>query len=309
MEKINKLNSIEVFLKVSKLGNFSAAANSMGLSKAMVSRHVNNLENSLGVRLFNRTTRQIHLTEAGAAYRTRITQIMHDLEETESAISELNTEPRGILRLMAPNSFGSFHLARAIAGYKQRYTSVGVEAILSERQPDIIEDGVDLVIWVGRLEDSSLVAKKIAEARMVVCASPEYLMEKGTPHRPDELLNHNCLIYSGRPPFGEWRFNVEKQLTKLKVKGDVRSNSGEALRIAAIQGAGLVQLPTYMIGLDIKSGRLKEVLSEFQPPATPIHAIYPHRYHLSAKVRTFVDYLSEIYQPEPYWEHWTDTPS
>jgi len=306
LDKINKLNSIEVFLKVAKFQSFTEAANQLGLSKAMVSKHITSLENTLGVRLLNRTTRRISLTEAGMAYRVRIREIMNDMSETEQSISQLSSEPRGTLRVMAPTSFGSFHLARAIADYRKIYTKVGVEAVLTEREPDIIEDGLDIVIRVGVLEDSSLVARKIADARMVVCASAVYLQEFGIPSNPEVLLDHNCLIYSGRPTMGEWRFTVNGKAKKLRVKGDVRSNVGDALRIAAIQGCGLVQLPTYMVGLDIKSGRLKMVLEQYEPPARPIHAIYPHRRHLSAKVRTFVEFLYERYQPEPYWEHWTD---
>jgi DNA-binding transcriptional LysR family regulator len=306
LDKTNKLNSIEVFLKVSKVGSFSDAANQLNLSKAMVSKHITSLESSLGVRLLNRTTRQISLTEAGVAYRVRIREIMNDMAETELAIAQLSSEPQGTLRVMAPTSFGSFHLARAIADYRKIYSSVGVEATLTEREPDIIEDALDIVIRVGALEDSSLVARKIADARMVVCASQDYLQEYGAPDRPEDLTKHNCLIYSGRPPFGEWQFTVNNKVKKVRVKGDVRSNVGDALRVAAIQGCGLAQLPTYMIGLDLQAGRLSSVLTDFEPPASPIHAIYPHRRYLSAKVRTFVDFLYERYQPVPYWEKWTD---
>ncbi len=306
MDKTNKLNSIEVFLKVAKVNSFSEAANQLGLSKAMVSKHISRLENTLGVRLLNRTTRQISLTEAGMSYRVRIREIMNDMAETELAIAQLSSEPRGTLRIMAPTSFGSFHLARAIADYRKIYTNVGIEIILTEREPDIIEEGLDIVIRIGILEDSSLVARKIADARMVVCASAEYLQEYGAPVTPDDLLEHNCLIYSGRQPMGEWRFTVNGKIKKLRVKGNVRSNVGDALRIAAIQGCGLVQLPTYMTGLDIKSRRLSALLQDFEPAARPVHAIYPHRRHLSAKVRTFVEFLYERYQPEPYWERWTD---
>ena len=306
MDKTNKLNSIEVFLKVAKAKSFSEAAEQLGLSKAMVSKHVTNLENSLGVRLLNRTTRQISLTEAGSAYRVRIREIMNDMTETELAISQLSSEPQGTLRIMAPTSFGSFHLARAIADYRKIYTKVGIEAILTDREADIIEDGLDIVIKVGVLEDSSLVARKIANTRMVVCASQNYLEEHGVPIKPEDLLKHNCLIFSGRQPMGEWRFTVDGKIKKLRVKGDVRSNVGDALRIAAIQGCGLVQLPTYMTGLDIKSDRLRAVLENYEPLDRPIHAIYPHRQHLSAKVRTFVEFLYERYQPAPYWENWAE---
>lgn len=306
MDKTNKLNNIEVFLKVTKVGSFSEAANQLGLSKAMVSKHISSLENSLGARLLNRTTRQISMTEVGMSYRDRIREIMNDMSETELAISQLSSEPRGTLRVMAPTSFGSFHLARAIADYRKIYKNVGIETVLTEREPDIIEDGLDIVIRVGLLEDSSMVARKIADTRMVVCASPDYLKEFGVPSKPEDLLEHNCLIYAGRQNMGEWRFTINGKARKLRVKGDVRSNVGDALRTAANLGCGLVQLPTYMTGLDIKGGWLTAVLQEYEPPARPIHAIYLHRRHLSAKVRTFVEFLYERYQPEPYWEHWTD---
>ncbi len=307
MDKINKLNSIEVFLQVARQQSFSEAATQLGISKAMVSKHVTNLENALGVRLMNRTTRQINLTEAGIAYRDRVQEILHEISETEQSIAQLGSEPRGTLRVMAPTSFGSFHLARAVSGYRKLYEGVSVELVLTEREPDIIEEGLDMVVRVGLLEDSSLVARHIADARMIVCASQEYLDEHGTPGTIEELREHNCLVYSGRQPLGEWRFSVNGKVKKLKVSGDVRSNVGDALRIAAIQGSGLVQLPAYMVGLDVGAGRLVPVLGQYGPPARPIHAIYPHRRHLSAKVRTFVEYLIELYQPEPYWEHWTNS--
>ena len=306
MDKINKLNGIEVFLNVARFQSFSEAAAQLGISKAMVSKHINNLENTLGVRLLNRTTRQISLTEAGMAYRDRVQEIMHDISETEQSVAQLGSEPRGTLRIMAPTSFGSFHLARAVSEYRKLYNNVAVEMVLTEREPDIIEEGLDMVIRVGMLEDSSLVARRIADARMIVCASSDYLDEHGRPENIKELQQHNCLVYSGRQPLGEWRFSIDGKLERMKVSGDVRSNVGDALRVAAIQGVGLVQLPAYMVGLDVQAGRLSSVLDDFAPPARPIHAIYPHRRHLSAKVRTFVEYLIDCYQPEPYWEHWAE---
>lgn len=305
MDKINKLNSIEVFIHVARHLSFSKAAKEMGLSRAMVSRHVNNLENALGVRLLNRTTRQISLTEAGLAYRDRVREILHEISETEQSITQLGSEPQGTLRIMAPTSFGTFHLMRAVADYRKIYKHVDIDLVFTEREADIIEEGLDMVIRVGKLEDSSLVARRIADARMIVCAAKEYLDEFGVPAIPDDLLDHNCLIYAGRQPFGEWRFTIAGELHRLRVKGDVRSNVGDALRIAAIQGCGLAQLPAYMVGMDVRARRLRSVLDSYAPPARPIHAIYPHRRHLSAKVRTFVEFLIDRYSPKPYWEQWT----
>ena len=295
---------MQVFEKVAKHNSFSAAARDMGLSKAMVSKHIASLENSLDVLLMNRTTRRLSLTESGAAYLERVKNILADIEETELAVSTLSSEPRGTLKLSAPTSFGSFHLARAIGGYKQIYPDVHIEMILTERLHDLVEDGLDLAIHVGHLDDSSLIAKRLASARMIVCGSPAYFEKHGIPETPEDLIYHQCLIYSPRLPANEWIFKKDNKKFNVRVSGDIRSNIGDALRVAAMQDSGLIQLPTYMTGLDIKAGRLQAVLEDYEPPESPINALYLHRKHLSAKVRTFVDYLYDILHPVPYWDEW-----
>lgn len=306
---MDRLKSIEVFLAVARNGGFSAAADELGLSKAMVSKHVGQLEGSLGVRLLNRTTRRVGLTEAGIAYRDRMKELLEELEQTEQSIAQLSTEPRGTLRVVAPTSFGAFHLARGIADYRASHPEVGVELVLTDHPVDLVEEGLDLAIRVGALEDSSLVARKLAETRVVVCAAPQYLARHGRPAHPDDLARASCLVYTGRQLSPDWSFRVDGRVRNVRIDGMVRSNVGDALRIAAIQGAGVVQMPTYMVGLDIANGRLEVVLEEFEPPPRPIHATYLYRRYLSAKVRTFVNFLSERYYPTPYWERWTDTPA
>ena len=301
---MDKLISMQVFEKVTKHNSFSATARDMGLSKAMVSKHIASLENSLDVLLLNRTTRRLSLTESGAAYLERVKNILADIEETELAVSTLSSEPRGTLKLSAPTSFGSFHLARAIGGYKQIYPDVHIEMILTERLHDLVEDGLDLAIHVGHLDDSSLIAKRLASARMIVCGSPAYFEKHGIPETPEDLIYHQCLIYSPRTPANEWIFKKDNKKFNVRVSGDIRSNIGDALRVAAMQDSGLIQLPTYMTGLDIKAGRLQAVLEDYEPPESPINALYLHRKHLSAKVRTFVDYLYDILHPVPYWDEW-----
>jgi DNA-binding transcriptional LysR family regulator len=295
---------MKVFERVAKHNSFTGAADAMGLSKAMVSKHIASLESSLDVLLLNRTTRRLNLTESGAAYLERVKQILSDIEETELAVSTLNSEPRGTLKLTAPPSFGAFHLARAIGGYKQIYPDVHIEMALSERLPDLVEDGIDLAIQVGHLDDSSLIAKRLASTRIVVCGSPGYFKKNGIPKTPENLSDHKCLVYTPRTPVNEWSFQKDNQQFNIRVSGDIRSNKGDALRIAAMQDSGLIQLPTYMTGLDIEAGRLQAVLEGYEPPESPINALYLHRKHLSAKVRTFVDYLYEILQPVPYWDEW-----
>ncbi len=302
---MDKLVSMKVFSRVAKLGSFSAAAEDLGISKAMASKHITALEGTLDVRLLNRTTRKISLTEVGAAYRERVKHILAEIEETELSVSQLNTEPKGTLKMMAPSSFGAFHLSRAAADFMDEYPDINVELILSDREADLAEEGLDLSFSVGELGDSSLIARKVASARMVVCASPEYLEKHGEPKTPDDLTKHSCLLFTPRFPWTEWVFSQNGEEHKVKVSGCLKSNVGDTLRVGAIKGLGLIQQPTYMVGQDIKLGRLKVVLEEYEPAERPINVMYLHRRHLSAKVRVFVDFLIQRFQPIPYWDEWT----
>ena len=305
---MDKLNSMRVFLQVARLGSFSAAANHLGISKAMASKRVGFLENELRVRLFNRTTRHLSITESGQVYRDRVERLLEELEQTELSVAKLTSEPSGTLRILAPTSLGSFHLTRAISDYQKLYPKVNIDMVFTSRtNPDFVGEGLDLAIKTGQLKDSNQVARKLAQSRLVVCGSPENLEKYEIPREPSDLEQHNSLIYSPRSPQGAWPFEGEDgQEEIVRVKGDFKANTGDALRIAAIQGCGLTQSPTYMVGLDIKAGRLKPVLEKYEPPELPIYAVYLHRVHLSAKVSTFVEYLYDLYQPTPYWEHWAD---
>lgn len=271
----------------------------------MASKHVTGLEGQLGVRLLNRTTRRLSLTEAGMAYRDRIQVILEEMEETELTVAQLSSEPSGTLRIMAPTSFGSFHLTRAMADYRKEYPNVRIDLLFTARTPDFVGEGLDLAIRIGELKDSSQVARKLSQSRLVVCASPDYLKKNGMPEVPSDLERYNCLVFSPRSPLGAWPFTGEQGTYNVRVTGSIKANTGDALRIAAIQGCGLIQLPTYMTGLDIKAGRLQPVLEQYEPPALPIYAVYLQRRLLSAKVSTFVNFLYERYQPLPYWDYWT----
>ncbi len=298
---MDKLSSMKVFMQVARLGSFSAAAETMGISKAMVSKHIKRLEDNLDVQLFNRTTRSLGLTEVGEVYRERIKDILIDIEETELSVSKLSSEPRGTLRVMAPTSFGSFRLSRSITEYFKVYPNVTIELLLTDRTPDLVDEGLDLAIRIGILEDSSLFARRLADVRMVVCGAPEYFEEYGRPEEPDELLNHNCLLQTTR--LNEtWNFIINGDLKRLDVQGNLRSNASDALRTAAIRGCGLVNLPMYIVYKDLQNGRLSTVLDKFEAPKRPIHAVYLHRMHLSAKVRTFVDFLHDRFQFNPIWQ-------
>jgi DNA-binding transcriptional LysR family regulator len=297
---------MRVFAAVARLGSFAAAAEELDISNTMCSKFIRDLENNLSARLINRTTRQLSLTEVGSTYHKKVIDILTEVEEAEQSVSELQNKPVGTLRIMSLPSFGSFHIARAIKGYKYQYPKVSIELNLSDDFENLIDRGMDLAFRVGELEDSSVVALKISSSRLIVCASPEYLKENGTPQTPEALKKYVCLVTSNNIIFTpHWTFNINGVRTEFDIKSDyLTSNIADSLRVAAINGSGLIQLPSYMIGLDIQSGRLKPVLEEFEPKPLPINLVYAHRKHLSVKIRSFVDYMQGYFETPPYWDKW-----
>lgn len=294
--------SMRVFGAVAQLGNFSAAAQKLGISRAMASRFINDLEESLDARLLNRTTRKLSLTEIGHDYYERISHILVDIDEAEQAVSAKQLSPAGTLKMITPPSFGSFHLSRAISDYMEQYCDINIEMFLSERAPDLIEEGVDLAIRIGQQSDSSNIARKLTSSRMVVCCSPGYLDKHHAPETPDDLNDHNCMTIERILPFSDWKFNIGGDEVVMPVNGNFKANLADPLRIAAINGRGLVQLPSYIVGLDIKAGRLIPLLQQYEPESLPIYIAYAHRRFLSAKVKTFVEFLQDYFHPPVYWD-------
>ena len=303
---MDRLTSMNVFAAVGRLGSFAAAAEELDISNAMCSKYISNLEDNLGARLLNRTTRQLSLTDVGSAYHEKVIDILTEVEAAEQCVSELQNNPVGILHIMSPPSFGSFHITRAIKGYKKKYPEVEIELIMSDDFESLVDMGVDLAFRVGELEDSSVVALKLSSSRLIVCASPEYLKDNGTPQIPGDLNGHVCMSMSNNLIFSpQWTFNAEGIETTIDTRTNyLKSNQADSLRVAAINGSGLVQLPTYMIGLDIQSGRLKPVLEDYEPEPLPINLIYAHRKHVSIKIRSFVDYMKYYFETPPYWDKW-----
>jgi len=288
---MDKLTSMLVFTKVAKAGSFAAGARDMGLSRAMATKHIMHLENLLGMRLFNRTTRSLSLTEAGASYLERCTQILAEIAEMEDAVTHLQTEPRGTLKISTPPFIGAAHIAPAIAEFMLRYPDLSVEMIIQSTMADIVDEGIDVAILLGTLEDTSLVARKLASSPVILCGAPSYFEQYGKPEKPEDLLKHSCLVNWTVPPRDQWRFRGKDGEFRIKVAGRIRANSATPIRIAALQGLGLLMMPTYVVGLDIKKGRLVTALDEYMPSPMDVHAIYPHRKYLSAKVRVFLDFL------------------
>lgn len=303
---MDRITSMKVFAAVVRLGSFAAAAEELDISNAMCSKYIRNLETNLDARLLNRTTRQQSLTEVGSAYHQKVIDILTDIEDAEQSVSELQNNPIGTLRIMSPPSFGSFHIARAIKGYKKNYADVAIELILSDDFENLVDRGMDLAFRIGELEDSSVIALKLSSSRLIVCASPEYLKENDTPQTPDDLSKHVCLSMMNHQVFSpDWTFNIDGKEKIIDINSNyLKSNIADALRVAAINGSGLIQLPSYMIGLDIQSGKLKPLLEEYEPKPTPINLIYAHRKHLSVKIRSFVDYMKDYFESPPYWDKW-----
>lgn len=298
---MDQLAALTAFVTTVEAGGFSQAARRLGVSKSLLSRQVAHLEAELGVRLLQRTTRRLSPTEAGELYFQRAQRILLDLEEAASEVGQLQTAPRGKLRVSAPMSFGVLHLAPALPKFLQSCPELELELSLSDRFVDLIEEGIDVAVRIGRLSDSTLIARHVAPIRRVVCASPAYLARCGTPSHPSALASHAVLSHLGMGP-AEWRFTVDGKPETVRVQARLSAGNGEALRILALAGLGLVYLPTFFVGDDIRQGTLLPVLDSYVPQDSALYGVYPHSRHLSAKVRAFLDFLSGQFGPEPPWD-------
>ncbi len=280
-------------------GGFSAAARALGLTPSAVSKQIGRLEDRLGVRLLNRTTRRVGLTEVGTVFYARAVRILADIDEAERAAMQLSAEPRGHLRVGASIAFGRRQIMPIIADFLARYAEMTVELALSDRVIDLVEEGVDVAIRSGPLPDSSLIARRLAPDHRIVCAAPAYLERHGKPKTPADLANHNCLTFSGLPTLNEWTFEGPET---VKVRGNFEANNGDALRDGVLAGLGIARLAAFLVGPDVKAGRLVALFEDRQPrDDSAINVLYPHHRHLSPKVRVFVDYLVERMTPVPPW--------
>lgn len=302
MPNHDNLAAMAVFARVVENRSFTQAAGALGRSKSAVSKAVSALEDRLGARLLNRTTRRLSLTEAGAAYYERAARILAEAAEADSAVSALQDEPRGTLRVNAPMSFGQRHLAPAIGAFLERYPELRLDITLSDRIVDLIGEGYDVAVRIAALPDSSLIAAKLAPNRRLVCATPGYLARAGTPRHPQDLRRHNCFGYTYQATGNTWRFVGPEGPVAVRVTGTLSANNGEILKAAVLEGLGLSLIPSFSIAGELKSGELVNVLPDYIDTETSVYAVYPHSRHLSAKVRAFVDFLRHRFGPEPYWD-------
>jgi len=299
---MDTLDGMKTFVAVVADGSFSAAAQRLDMSPQLASKYVAQLEERLGARLLNRSTRRLSLTEAGKAYNERCRQVLADIDDMENAIGDLTARASGTLRINAPMSFGVSHLASAAARFQAENPAVSIELMLNDRVVDVVGEGFDLAIRIGRLEESALVARRLATIRLLVCASPDYLRRRGTPQSPEDLGEHLCLGYSYSQDRSHWRLERNGRTHTIPVGGTFIANNGDALRLAAVEGAGIILQPSFIVGEDVRAGRLQVVLPEYRVADLAVYAVYAHRQYLSAKVRTFIDYLGDYFGSPPYWD-------
>ena len=299
---MDKLTSIRAFTRVVQHGSFAAAARELRLSRSAVSKYVIELEQELGSQLLVRTTRSASPTENGQAYYERCITILADLEEADLAVARLQSEPRGLLRVNAPMSFGTLHLGRAVADFMERYPQLQIQLVLSDQQIDPVQEGFDVTLRIADLPSSSLIARKIAPARRVVCAAPSYLARRGTPEHPDELRQHDCLAYGYLATGNQWKLTGADGDQWIHIPWTLCSNNGEVLRDAVVKGRGIALLPTFIVGADLQEGSLRSILTDYTAPEVSVYAIYPQTRHLSVKVRMFIDFLIERFGGRAYWD-------
>lgn len=300
---MDRLKSLEVFAKTAERANFAAAARDLKMTRAMVSKHIGDLETRLGVRLFHRTTRRVSLTEAGRALAARATTAIDALNEAEDAVRDLQRVLRGRLRVNAPVSFGVQHLTPLVARFLGDNPGVEIDFTLSDRTVDVIEEGYDVVIRIGVPVDSSLIARRLAPARLAIVGSPEYLKRNGMPKKPADLRQHNCLGYAYWSLRDEWPLTAsDGRVERVKVKGSLVSNNGDALRAAALAGVGLVMHPTFSACADLASGKLVQVLADYETRELTVQALYAPGHAPNAKVRAFIDLLAKEWSGMPPWE-------
>src|SRR5215471_9585898 len=299
---MDKLASIRAFTRVVQHRSFAVAARELRVSRSVVSKHVIELEQELGAQLLSRTTRSVTPTENGQAYYERCRAILSDLEEADLAVSRAQAEPRGLLRINAPMSFGTLHLGRAIADFMEKFPQLQIQLILSDQLIDPVQEGFDVTLRIADLPSSNLIARKIVPAKRVVCASPSYLERRGTPQHPNDLRQHDCLSYGHLATGSQWKLTGPDGDHWIPVPWVLCTNNAEILRDAAVRGRGIALLPTFIAGADLQQGTLSSILADYKAPETSLYAIYPPNRHLSAKVRVFIDFLVERLGQRPYWD-------
>jgi DNA-binding transcriptional LysR family regulator len=299
---INLVTCMRVFAAVVDTGSFAGASDKLDLSRGMATRYVAQLEQHLGVRLLTRSTRRLSLTEVGSEYYQRAVQVLAMVEESERSLAHQASVPRGTLRLSSSVAFGIHHLGWVVTEYLQQYPEVQIDVVLNDRTVNLIEEGFDLAIRIGRELEPGLIARRIAPTEVVACAAPDYLKRLGTPKQPEDLVGHNCLSYAYWSLGNEWRFRKNGVERKVAVSGNLRGNTGDILIDAAIKGLGILLQPSFLVYEALRDKRLVRILPEWEVDPLFVYAVYPDRKFLPSKVRSFIDFIADRMGPEPYWQ-------
>ena len=298
---MDRLRAFEVFASVVAKGSFTRAAAALETSPANVTRYVNELEAHLGTRLLNRSSRKVSLTESGRALHERCANILDDVAEAEAQVATSESQPRGVLRMSLPHSFGLRYVAPLVPEFCRRYPELQLELNFSDRIVDLVEEGIDMALRITAEPKTGLVARKLAPAPMVCCAAPDYLRQHGVPQTPEALREHECLTYSYAPA-AAWSFRRDGRDIGVHVKGRLRANSGDMSRHAAVAGLGIAQLPTFLACDDLRAGLLLPLLVDYAQPELGVYAVYQPAARRSARIRAMVDYLWEaLGQGRPPW--------
>ena len=299
-ETMNKFLEMQTFNTVVEVGSFVKAADTLSLSKAAVSRHVFELEQRLGIRLLHRTTRRISLTTEGQAFYHRSKDVLNDLQDIESEITSKQDKVSGLLRINAPFTFGIQHLAPLWGQFREVHPQVILDVTLSDRVVDLVEDGYDLAIRIAALENSTLVSRRLASTKMVLCASPVYLKKHGKPTKIADLAKHQVIGYSYFATKDEWHFTGPQGSVSVMTKPWMHTNNGDTCKAAALAHQGIILQPKFVVGSELAKGKLVEVLPKYRSADIGIYAVYPTRKHLSARVRLLIEFLAEHFSRQEY---------
>jgi len=297
-----KLDGMGIFARVAEAKSFSGAARRLGISKSLVSKEVSKLEKALGARLLHRTTRQLSLTEFGAAFYEHCARVVQEAEEAELLVERLHANPRGVLKCTAPVAFATLHIARVLPEFHTQYPEVQIDLTVGDRFFELAEEGYDLAIRIARDLPPNMVARPITPINRVVCGTPQYFADRGVPTAPKDLADHDCIVYTHANPDSIWHLSANGSDIAVPVRGALKVNDDEVAWQAVRAGLGLSLLPTFIVGDDLQSGRLKAVLTEYLPSERNLHALYLPNRHLSAKVRVFIDFMLSKFAPPPYWD-------
>jgi DNA-binding transcriptional LysR family regulator len=297
---MDKFTCMQALVRVVETGSFAEAARRMDVSAPMVTKYISHLEQMIGSRLLNRSTHSVSLTDAGQAYYRRCVQLLEDLGDAEAVAGAHSTNPRGALRMSISTEFGVTHLGPVLLEYSTRHPEVRLEVSVSNHFVDLVEEGFDLAVRITNQLRTNQVSRKVATSQLVACASPEYIGEHGRPQIPENLVHHNCLSFGQNlPTVEQWRFTRDGRVSPVKVAGNLRAGSNELLKLAALQGQGIVLQPTFNVGEDLRAGRLVQVLKEYDAGSLGVYAVYPQRKYLTSKVRSFIDMLANRWSIDP----------